>query len=338
MNRVTVFDVAAEAGVSVATVDRVLNSRGGVRAVTIERVQGAIARLGFRRDAFAAGLATRRVERYAFVIPEGPNSFMTALRASVASVAEAVVEQRVELGVVGYRALDEASLVAALASLEGKACHGVALVGIDSLAVQRQIDRLVASGVAVVTLVSDVTPSRRQAFIGADNKAAGRVAAALLGRMTYACPGSVAMVMGHMTLHDHVERRLGFEQVLRRDHPHLRLAGVIEGFDDSERTRPLLAAMLATHPDIVGIYSVGAGNRGVIAAIRQAGPVPVTIAHELSAHAREALLDGIFTVVLDQDRDQAAAEALAALRTLIRGEAAHPPDVRTQIYLRENLP
>lgn len=337
MNRVTVFDVAAEAGVSVATVDRVLNNRGGVRAATIERVQGAVGRLGFRRDAFAAGLATRKVERYAFVIPEGPNSFMNALRASVLTLAGSMVEQRVDVTVIGYRAFDDRSLVGALVALDPEHCHGVALVGIDSPAVQREIDRLAGSGVRVVTLVSDVTPSRRQAFVGADNKAAGRVAAALIGRMTRAS-GRVAMVVGHMTLHDHVERRLGFEQVLRRDYPHLSLAGVIEGFDDSDRTRPLLAALLGEHRDLVALYSAGAGNRGVVAALRDSDARPVTIAHELTPHAREALLDGILTVVLDQDRAQAAAEALGALRALVRGETARPPHVRTRIFLRENLP
>jgi LacI family transcriptional regulator len=55
--RVTVHDVARVAGVSLATVDRVLNGRPGVRAATVEKVEAAIAEIGFQRDLSASLLA-----------------------------------------------------------------------------------------------------------------------------------------------------------------------------------------------------------------------------------------------------------------------------------------
>ncbi len=64
MNRVTAQDVAAAAGVSLATVDRVLNNRKGVRGTTIERVTAAMDRLKFVRDQTAANLARRRSYRF----------------------------------------------------------------------------------------------------------------------------------------------------------------------------------------------------------------------------------------------------------------------------------
>ncbi|MGO7428896.1 LacI family DNA-binding transcriptional regulator, partial [Rhizobium ruizarguesonis] len=48
--RPTVHDIAAAAGVSLATVDRVLNQRPGVRNVTREKVETAIRELGYARD------------------------------------------------------------------------------------------------------------------------------------------------------------------------------------------------------------------------------------------------------------------------------------------------
>ena len=56
----TVHDIARLAGVSLATVDRVLNGRPGVRSVTRERVNEAIASLGYVRDLAAANLAKGR--------------------------------------------------------------------------------------------------------------------------------------------------------------------------------------------------------------------------------------------------------------------------------------
>ena len=56
--RPTVNDIAKEAGVSLATVDRVLNDRPGVRAKTVRAVQDAIVQLGYVRDVAAANLAS----------------------------------------------------------------------------------------------------------------------------------------------------------------------------------------------------------------------------------------------------------------------------------------
>ena len=56
MTKVTIQDVARVAGVSVATVDRVLNRRPGVRAVTVTKVEGAIRELNYQPDRIAARL------------------------------------------------------------------------------------------------------------------------------------------------------------------------------------------------------------------------------------------------------------------------------------------
>ena len=60
MPRVTITDVAREAGVSVATVSKVLNGRDGVAASTLLRVQGVIARLGYESSLVATSLRSRR--------------------------------------------------------------------------------------------------------------------------------------------------------------------------------------------------------------------------------------------------------------------------------------
>ena len=81
--RPTVHDIAAEAGVSLATVDRVLNNRPGVRGVTRDKVERAIATLGYVRDVAAANLAKSRTYPLIFILPEGDNTFMCGLAAEV---------------------------------------------------------------------------------------------------------------------------------------------------------------------------------------------------------------------------------------------------------------
>ena len=62
VNKPTVNDIARVAGVSLATVDRVLNERPGVRAVTIQKVHEAIEELSYVRDTAAANLAEKNLQ------------------------------------------------------------------------------------------------------------------------------------------------------------------------------------------------------------------------------------------------------------------------------------
>ena len=91
--RASLLDVARAAGVSIATVDRVLHGRSGVRARTVERVNAAIDQLGYRPDPAAARLARNRSARIVFVLP-GTNSFITLLSQQLQALAPWLAEQR----------------------------------------------------------------------------------------------------------------------------------------------------------------------------------------------------------------------------------------------------
>ena len=70
MKRVTIYDVAKEAGVSLATVSRVINGSNVVKAPTRERVQAAVDKLGYKPNAIAQGLALQKTTTIGLVVPE----------------------------------------------------------------------------------------------------------------------------------------------------------------------------------------------------------------------------------------------------------------------------
>ena len=183
MVRATVHDVARAAGVSLATIDRVLNRRGGVRAATIEKVEQAISRLDYRRDAAAAKLAKQHEYRLAFVIPTGVNTFLSNLAAEVRRLADVNRADRVFISIVEVPPFDGDALASALKQLETQSLTGVAVVATDNSTVRHAVDQLVARGVCVVTLVSDVPASKRAHYVGIENSAAGRTAASLDGQV-----------------------------------------------------------------------------------------------------------------------------------------------------------
>ena len=70
-DRVTMADVAREAGVSLMTVSRVINHKDDVSATTRQHVLEVIEQLGYRPSGIARGLATQRTGTLGLVVPTG---------------------------------------------------------------------------------------------------------------------------------------------------------------------------------------------------------------------------------------------------------------------------
>src|SRR5919198_142617 len=85
--RVTIQDVATDAGVSAMTVSRVINDSPRVRADTRERVEASIARLGYVPNRLARGLIQRKTHTFGVIVPDVANPFFTLVVRGVERVA-----------------------------------------------------------------------------------------------------------------------------------------------------------------------------------------------------------------------------------------------------------
>ena len=94
----TLRDIARQAGVSLATVDRVLHNRPGVRPDTVRRVKEAVERNAFQPHVAAAELARGRARRFAFVMPSGPNLFMQEIEAYLGEMSAWLSARRLAVG------------------------------------------------------------------------------------------------------------------------------------------------------------------------------------------------------------------------------------------------
>lgn len=337
--RATVHDVARAAGVSLATVDRVLNGRPGVRPATAEKVEAAVAALGFHRDLSASLLARARDLNLLFFIPGGTNEFMESLAEAVARRAPLARVERMHVEARRVPALDPQALAEALDALDAKIWDCAVIVASEDEPVVAAVERATRRGIVVMTLVSDLPGSARRHFVGIDNVAAGRTAASLLGR--FCQNGKIAVIAGSMHLRDHRERLDGFKAVLKADFPHLELLDPVEGHDETEETRRRAAELITANPGLAGLYNLGAGNAGLVAALDaygRAGNIRV-VAHELSAPTRSGLISGAIDVVLDQNPDGEIRTAIAAARALALGGAgpADAEPIEIGIFLRDNL-
>ena len=156
--RPTVHDIADRAGVSLATVDRGLNNRPGVRTKTRERVEKAINEIGYVRDVAAANLAKKRRYRFVFLIPDNDNSFMRLLRQAVRDTGEALLLDRVEAELGETAAFDPEALARDIRRAAGSKPDGIAIVAVDD----DRVRAAVAEVTAVTERLLDQLPARRQ--------------------------------------------------------------------------------------------------------------------------------------------------------------------------------
>lgn len=87
MNNITIYDVAREASVSMATVSRVVNGNPNVKPATRKKVNDVIERLGYRPNAVARGLASKKTTTVGLIIPDISNIFFAELARGIEDIA-----------------------------------------------------------------------------------------------------------------------------------------------------------------------------------------------------------------------------------------------------------
>ena len=310
-------EIAQQAGVSTATVDRVLHGRPGVRAATVAEVHRAVADLD--RQASQVRLDGRTF--FLDLVVLAPDRFSRAVRAALEaelpSLRPAVVRARFHFREEGA----PADLAATLDAIARRGSSGVLLKAPDDPAVVAAVARLEGAGIPVVTFVTDVPGSLRVAYVGMDDRAAGATAAYLL---TAVAPGSggVLVSLSRSTFRGEGDRELGFRAALRDLAPDLPVHVVAGGDGLDASTTAAVSAALRRGPALDAVYSVGGGNRAVLAAFDAAGRrVRAFVAHDLDAENVALLRQRRLTAVLHHDL---RADVRRVCRAVMQAQGALP--------------
>lgn len=340
--RPTIPDLAAAAGVSIATVDRVLNGRHPVRPGTAERVYRAAEAIGFH----ATTLLKQRVSgsrptlRLGFLMQKR-NDFYQALAADLVAAADARTDVKAKAVVEFVGELTPAALVEALRSLGGRV-DAIAAVSIDHPHVGEEIERLRAAGVPVVAALTDLTTPARAGYVGRDDRKEGRTAAFLIARMARE-PGRVGIIVGTHRYLCQETAEISFRGWFREQAPEFRLAETLVNLDDPRIAYEATVNLLGRSADLVGLYICGGGQEGMIRALREEAPPGriIVVCHELTPVTRAALIDGVLTGVISTATDRLAERTVEQMvQAATEGAEAGAPRqsiVPFELYLPENV-
>ena len=292
-------EIARQAGLSEATVDRVLNNRPGVRASTVGNVRQAITDLDRQRSQLRLNGRTFLVD----VVMQTPDRFSSAvksaLEAELPSLRPAVVRSRFDFREKGR----PADIVKVLDDIRHRGSMGVVLKAPDVPEISRRHrEDSSRSGIPVVTLVTDIPLSQRVAYVGIDNRAAGSTAAYLIHRLLGDRSGDVLIALSRSVFRGEEEREIGFRATMRS-----RSTGRIlieqtdtDGLDATVKESTLRT--LQRNPGINAVYSIGGGNQAILEAFDAADRrCQVFIGHDLDRDNLQLLHDERLTAVLHHD-------------------------------------
>jgi LacI family transcriptional regulator len=295
--RPRVADIATQSGLSRATVDRVLHGRDGVRPETVAQVERAVAELERQRTQVQLSGRTMIMD----LVMQAPERFSTAsrqaLEAELASLRPAVLRSRAQL----TEQSDPEAAARVLDRVAARGSHGVILKAPDHPLVEAAVARLAERDIPVVTFVTDVPASRRAAYIGVDNRAAGATAAYLVTSWSRG-DGPVLVTLSSSSFHGEEEREAGFRAAIAELAPHRELREVpdTDGLDATMRAK--VRALLDAEPAIAACYSIGGGNRAIVDVFEELGrPPEVFVAHDLDADNRRLLRTRRISAVLHHD-------------------------------------
>lgn len=340
MPRPTTKDLAKAAGVSRATVDRVLNGREGVKQKTVDRVNSAIRELGFVRNIQAANLARSKSYRFVFALPRSGDQFLQQIVQRIQEAETIFASEHVSCDVRHIDENDPYSISTFLSSLSAEEVSGVAIMSPETPQVRDAIIRLQERGVAALPFISNQTEMDAD-WVGIDNHAAGSTAGLLLGRFVGDRSGSVMVISESMQSRDSLERRLGFDAIMNESFPNLHALPSLETYGNEDRAHAIISSTLQNNPDIVGIYVMASEARTPLSVITELDldPGVIKIAHERTPFTEAALHQQTLDGVITQDAGHLVRSAIRRLKGIVdrRMTLGSQEDIRIEILLKTNI-
>lgn len=224
----TIYDVAREAGVSMATVSRVINDTAVVKEETKKRVLDAIAKLSYRPNAVARGLASKRTKTIGVIVPDVSAAFMAELVRGIEDVAR-MYNYHIILSNSDGQLQREVDLVG---TMWEKQVDGLLFMSPELL--QEHIEIFEQAQLPVVLCRMD-DPERRIPAVNMNNRLAARDAVDFLsakGCREIAFVGGAKARPGTLTW----ERREGYTSAMtRRGHNPVFIDAAVEVYEDTLR-------------------------------------------------------------------------------------------------------
>lgn len=339
--RPTARDLAKAAGVSLATVDRVLNDRPNVSEKSAQKVLQAIEKIGFVRNPAAVNLARNRTLRFRFILPEAGDLYLSELLRQVEETSNNLSSDLVAVEMTQIRVDDPHHVANYLATLDADSVDGVAIMAPESPQVRDAMARLSERGIDLVQFLSGQEKLGDADFVGVDNIAAGATAGKIVGRFLPGEPGNILVIAETMQAQDSIERRIGLDNIINEKFPNLNCLPTLETHADPARAKRIIDRSFQYNSKIVAVYVMCSEARIPITAVSEVAGLEslAIVVHERTPFTEDAIRSEQIDAIIGQNPGHAVRSAVRILRA--RSERREPvssqESIRIEVWLKENL-
>lgn len=339
--RPTAKDLAKAAGVSLATVDRVLNSRPNVSAKSTQKVNEAIERIGFVPNIAAVNLARNRTYKFRFILPKSGDLYLRELLKQVDEANKHLASELMDVEAAQISVENPHDVANFLSALAPSTIDGVAIMAPESPQVRDAMARLHQRGIKVVQFLSGQEKLENTDFVGIDNFAAGATAGRIIGSFNPNGKGQVLVISETMQAQDSIERRIGFDRIINEKFPHLKILPSLETYANPERAKTIMDSSFRHNPDIVGVYVLSSEARVPLSAVAEYAVLEdlSVVVHERTPFTEQAIRDEKIDAIIAQNPGHAVRSAIRIMRarTDQREPVASQERIRIEVLFKENL-
>ena len=340
---VTIRQIAAAAGVSRGTVDRVLHNRPGVKPEIAEHVRKIADDLGFLPNRAGKILAARKQPiKIGCFLPGIGNLFFDDVVKGYRKAEAELADFGVSLVIKNVRGYDAQIHIDSIAELAAQGCSALCLSTIDIPRIRDTVNSLIDSGLPVVAVNTDLSHTKRLCYVGCDYLQAGRTAAGLLSLMSPREALKLLIVTGSLNMKGHNERIRGFSTTLRKNGVPYRLVDVFESLDNDDYAYEMTLKTLKEHPEINCVYIVAAGVAGICRAVTELGRQKklTVLSYDEIESTRQLIRDGVIDFTIGQEPVEQGYRAIQILFNYFMSDRRLSPKnhiTETVIKIKENL-
>lgn len=339
---VTIRDIASAAGVSRGTVDRVLNNRGGVTPELERRIRQLVVDLNYKPNRAGKALAAlKKPMKIGCFLPGVGNPFFDSIIRGFRQAEQELADFGVSLEITLVKGFDPETHIRAMNSLAQKNLSALCVATVDVPEVRQAVNGIIASGIPVAAVNSDLSGTGRLFYVGCNYPESGRTAAGIFSIVQHG-PLRLLVITGSLNMQGHIQRINALTDELKSLGSDFSIVQIIEAGDDAEVAYRKTSETLKAGPGISGVYITSGGTEGACRAVCESGlsgKVPVVCFDDIPA-TRRFLREGAITATICQEPFQQGYRSVKMLADYLMSGTAPKDDLNftdTVIKIRENL-
>lgn len=332
MGKPTYAQIAKNARVGSATVERVLNGRGGVRQHTVEKVILAARTLDWPGR---IPEQHRGIIRLEVILIQADTKFYKRMAKAFRRIASSL-DQSIQVHLTFLQENDPKSIADYIENPRVRR-SGLIISSPTHLAILDVLEKMQKQGLPIIQLVNKNIAEVE--YVGVDHQALGRMAAMMVSRLG-AASGTIVAIC-HSQIHEaHKQRLRGFSRYIEENPvTGLKFKQVYFGYDEHVESARCVNEALQNWPDLSALYNAGGANGPILKELERSKREIFFVGHELTQDTREALKSGIADVILDQVPEAQARRSIDLLlyKVGLLEEKVDNPPIDFITYTAENI-